>query len=131
MIFIFGMQINIDVLRACATRHAQSTQNKKFVSFCNISGKALREGGGWGVKLIFCLQTNPKVFVKLIVSLWVYAARHAESNQNNKFTISFQYLKENVKGEFDLLPTDKRQRFLQTAFIILGVCDQPCPNYPK
>ena len=87
--------------------------------------------GGRGVKLIFYLRTNPKVFVKLIVSLWVCAAKHAESNENNKFTISFQYLKENVKGEIDLLPTDKRQRFLQTAFIILGVCDQPCPNYPK
>ena len=90
--------------------------------------KSIGEGGG---KLIFRLQTNPKVFVKLIVSLWVCAARHAESNQNNKFTISFQYLKENVKGEIELLPTDKRQRFLQTAFIILGVCDQPCPNYQK
>ena len=86
------------------------------------------EGGG---KLIFCLQANPKVFVKLIVSLWVCAARHAESTQKSKSTISLQYLRENVKGEIDLLPTDKRQRPLQTAFIILGMCDQPCPNYPK
>ena len=29
---------------------------------------------------------------------------------------------ENVKGELDLLPADKRQRFLKIAIIILGVC---------
>ena len=33
------------------------------------------------------------------------------------------------KSELDLLPKDKRQRFLQTAIIILVVC--ACPNYPK
>ena len=62
MIFIFGMQINIDVLRACATRHAQSTQNKKFVSFCNISGKALREGGGLGCEVDFLPANEPESF---------------------------------------------------------------------
>ena len=29
------------------------------------------------------------------------------------------------------LPTDKRQGFLQIAVIILGVCSQAYPNYPK
>ena len=29
---------------------------------------------------------------------------------------------ENVKGELDLLPADKCQRFLKIAIIILGVC---------
>ena len=47
MIFIFGMQINIDVfIWACETRHAQSTQNKKFASLCNISRKAWGKGVG-------------------------------------------------------------------------------------
>ena len=43
----------------------------------------------WGMKLIFCLQINMKVFYKLIVSLWVCIARHVHSTQN-KFTISLQ-----------------------------------------
>ena len=38
---------------------------------------------------------------------------------------------ENVKDELDLLPKDKRQRFLQIAIIILGMCGQACPNNQK
>ena len=45
--------------------------------------------------------------------------------------MSLQYLKENVKDEVDLLLADKRQRFLQIDIIILGVCGQAYPNYPK
>ena len=44
---IFGMQIDIEVFYNlivsfwyCLTRHAQITQNKKFVYLCNISRKA-------------------------------------------------------------------------------------------
>ena len=29
------------------------------------------------------------------------------------------------------LPADKRQRFLESDSIILGVCGQACPNCPK
>ena len=83
------------------------------------------------MELIFCLQIKTKVFFKLIVSLWVCIAIHAQSTQNNKFAIFLQYLKENVRDEIDFLPSDKRQRLLQTDTIILGVCGQACPNYPK
>ena len=48
-------------------------------------------------------------------------ARHAQSTQNNKFIISLQYLKENMRDEVNLLPADKRQRFPQSDTIIL-VC---------
>ena len=48
--------------------------------------------------------------------------------KNDKFAISLQYLKENVKDEFS---ADKYQRFLQIDTNILGVCGQVCPNYPK
>ena len=70
----------------------------------------------------FCLQINTTVFHNLIVSLKVCVARHAQSTQNNKFAISLQYLKENVKVEVDFLPADKHQRFLQIDTIVLGVC---------
>ena len=48
-------------------------------------------------------------------------ARHAESTQNNKFTISMQYLKENVKNKVDFLLAYKPQSFLQIDTIILGM----------
>ena len=58
----------------------------------------------------------------MIVSLWVYVARHTQSDQNNSFTTSLQYVKENVKNEADFLPADKHRRFLQSDTIILSVC---------
>ena len=36
-----------------------------------------------------------------------------------------------MKDETDLIPTDKCQRFLQIATIILGASGQACPNYSK
>ena len=59
------------------------------------------------------MQINIEVFYKLILSFWVCVARHAQSIQNNKSTISLQYLKENVKDEMVSLSADKRQRFLK------------------
>ena len=69
------------------------------------------------IKFIF--GTNIEVFYKLIVSLLVCIASHTQSTQNNKFTICFQYLNENVKHEVVFLPADKLQRFLQIDNIIL------------
>ena len=68
-----------------------------------------------------------KVCYKMMVSLWLWAARHAQSTQNNTFAISLQYLKENKKDEVDFLLADKRQMFLQIDAVILGVCGQSCP----
>ena len=98
--YIFGMLVNIK---------AQSTQNKNFTYLCNISSKT------WGMKLIFCMQINVKVFYKIIVSLWVRVARHAQSTENRNFAISLQYVKENVKDEIGFLPADQRQKFLQIS----------------
>ena len=109
----------------CVPRHAQSTQIKMFAYLCNISRKT------WGIKWFFCLQINTKVFYKMIISFWVCLTRVTQSTQNNKFAISLQYLKENGKNEVYFLLADKHQRFLQIDTIILGVCGQACPNYPK
>ena len=54
-----------------------------------------------------------------------------EVAKNNRVAISLQYLKENVKDEVDFSTADKRQRFLQIHAIILGLCDQVCPNNQK
>ena len=86
------------------------------IYLCNISRRTQ------GMKMIFCLQINTKVFYKLLVLLWVSIARHAQSIQNNKITISLQYLQENVMYEVDFLSSYKYQRFLQIDTIILEVC---------
>ena len=48
-------------------------------------------------------------------------ARHAQSTQNNKFTISLQYLKKNVSDEADLLHAYKHERFLQIDIMIFDM----------
>ena len=68
-----------------------------------------------------------KGFYKMIVLLWVWIARHAQSTKKNKFSISSQYLKENAKDEADFLSVDDCRRFLQSDIIILGVCGRACP----
>ena len=83
------------------------------------------------MKFIFGMQINIEVVCKLILSFWVCVARHAQSTQNNMFAICLQYLKGNVEDEVDFLPAYDHQRFLQIDTIILGVCCQAHPNYPK
>ena len=36
---------------------------------------------------------------------WI--AKHVQSTKNNKFTISLQYLNQNMKDEVDFLPADE------------------------
>ena len=118
MKFIFAMQRNIKIFYKlivpswlCVSRHAQSTQNKKFAYLCHISRKK------WGMKWFFCLQINTKVFYKVILSFQACVTKLAQSIQNNKFAVSFQYLKENGNNEVDFLLAEKHQRFLQTDTI--------------
>ena len=68
---------------------------------------------------------------KTFLQVDVCKARHAQSTQNNKFSISFKYLKENVKHEVDFLPADKHEKFLQIDTIILGLCCPACTIYQK
>ena len=75
----------------------------------------------WWMKLIFYQQISTKVYYKLIVSLWVYIARHAKSSENNKLATSVEYLKEKVKDVIGFWPLDKHQRFFQVDSIILEV----------
>ena len=56
----------------------------------------------WGWSWFFCLNINKKVFFKLIECYWVCIARLAQSTWNNKFTMSLQYVKVNVKDGVNL-----------------------------
>ena len=60
-----------------------------------------------GHEVDFLSPDKSEFFYKLIVSIWESVARHTQSIPNNKFTISMQYLKENVKYEVDFLLADK------------------------
>ena len=77
----FGMKINNKVFYklilsfcVCVTRYTQSTQNKFAISSLQIVSITLGN-----------------------------LAKYAQSAQNNKFTISLQYHKENMKDEVDFL----------------------------
>ena len=83
------------------------------------------------MKVIFGMKINIKVFYKLIPSFLVVVARHDQSTQNNKFAISLQYLKKELRNEDNCLHEDKHQSFLQVDTIIFGACGQTCPKYPK
>ena len=52
------LQVDTIILGLCATRHAQSTQNKCI---------SLHISRSMGVKFIFCSQIKAKVFYKLII----------------------------------------------------------------
>ena len=82
------------------------------------------------MKFISCMQINIEVFYKLILSFWVSVTRHAQSTQNK-----FAYLGDisikawGMKLIFCLQINMKS--FLQDDSIILGVCSQAYPKYPK
>ena len=46
--------------------------------------------------------------------------KHFQSSQNNKFAMSLQYIKNEVRDEVDFLHADERQSFLQVDFSTLG-----------
>ena len=84
------------------TRHAQSTQNKlAYLCRRRYIQKSM------GDEVDFLAADKQKSFIQVDKSLWVCLAMHVQSTQNNKFTISLQYLKEYVKNEVDVLPADK------------------------
>ena len=63
----------------CISRHAQSTQNKKFISLQSLKKTLGMESG-------FYLEIKTKVFCKLIVPFLVCVVRYAPSTQNNTFS---------------------------------------------
>ena len=62
-------------------------------------------------------------FLQIDTMILTGIARHSQSSQNRKFTMSLQYLKEEVRDEVDFLHVDKYQSFLQIDFNTLGIKD--------
>ena len=116
MKLIFVIQINIEVFYrlilsfcVCIAGLAQSIQNKKFAYLCNISRNT------WAMKLLFLFADKYKSSrqvdsITLIVQSQV--TRHAQITQNNKFTISLQYLTKEAGEEIDFLHAEEHEGFL-------------------
>ena len=83
------------------------------------------------MKLIFYTQSEIKDFFKLILSLLVYVARHAQITQNKKFAIYLQYLKKEVSDEVDFLHADKYERFPQIYTMIFDGNGQAFLKFSK
>ena len=66
-----------------------------------------------GDEVDFLPADKHKSFLQVGSISWLCVVRHAQSNQNNKFAIPSQNLKETVKDEVDFLPADKHQGFFK------------------
>ena len=100
------MRVNIEVFYklilsywVCVSSHAQSSQNKNFTYLCNSPKKV-------GNNLNFLATNKYQHFLQIDnITLDVHNLP-SQITLNNKFAISLQYPKENVKGEIDVLPVD-------------------------
>ena len=57
--------------------------------------------------------------------------RHAQIIQNNKFAISLQYTRKEVRDEIDFLHADKHESFLQIDTMIFNGNGQTFPKFSK
>ena len=58
-------------------------------------------------------------FYKVILSLLIGIIKDSESTQSNKFAISLQYLKKEVRDRVHFLHADKNQSFYKLALLCL------------
>ena len=91
----------------------------QYLNHCNISNKKLE------MKLIFCIQINIKVdfnnsgikvFYKVILSFLMGIIKHSQNTQSNKFALSLQYLKKEVRYGVNFLHVDKHQSFYKLTW---------------
>ena len=99
-------------------KHSQSFQNVKFAMPLQYLQKQVRDEVDFlhGDKHQSFLQVyfktlDNKVSYKLILSLLMGMIKHSQSTQINKFAISLQYLKKEVRDGVHFLHLDKHQSF--------------------
>ena len=100
----------------------KSPKITNLLFLCNILIK------NWVMKLIFCMQINIKVSWKFISTLWTstFPTRFilllmniSNLTQSNKFAISLQHLKKEVRNEGHFWHADKRQSFYKLVLSFL------------
>ena len=68
------------------------------------------------------------VTYKLMLSFFNFVAGYVQSSQNDKCTVSLQYLKKGLSYEADVLHVDQHYSLLQVDSIIFGGFGHTCPN---
>ena len=97
-------------------RHAQITQNNKFViSLQYFIKKELSD------EVDFLHADKYENFLQISTMIFDGDSQAFSSSQNSKFAISLQYLKKEVRDEVDFLNADKDQSFLQVDFNTLNM----------
>ena len=98
-------------------KHSQSSQNSKFtVSFWNLKKEMKNRWNLHADKHQSFLKVDfntliIKVSYKVILSLLIGMIKHSQNTQSNKFTISLQYLKKEVRDWVHFLLAEKHQSF--------------------
>ena len=104
-------------------KHSRSSQNGKFAISLQCLKKELRDENNFlyadkhQSSLQFDFNTlGTKVSYKMILSLLMGIIKHSQSTKSNKFAISLQYLKKEVRDGFHFLHADKQNFY---KFILL------------
>ena len=97
-------------------KHSQSSQNSKFAMSLKYLKKEFRDEVDFlhGDKHQCFVQVDfntlgIKVSYKVILSLLIGMIKHSQSTQSNKFAISLQYLKKQVRAAVHFLHANKHQ----------------------
>ena len=104
-------------------KHSQSSQNSKFAMSLQYLKKELRDEVDFldADKHQSFLQVDfntfgIKVSYKVILSLLMGMIKHSQSTQSNKFAISLQYFKKEVRNGVHFLHADKHQTFYKLDY---------------
>ena len=99
-------------------KHSQSSQNVKFAMSLQYLQKQVRDDVDFlhadkhrSFLQVYFNTLGIKVSYKLILSLLMDMIKHSQSTQINKFAISLQYLKKEVRDGVHFLHLDKHQSF--------------------
>ena len=107
-------------------KHSQSSQNSKVTMSLQYIKKEVRKG------VHFQLADEHQSFLqvdfntlgikdayKVILSLLLGMIKHSQSTQSNKFVISLQYLKKEVRKGVHFLHADEHQSFYKLELLFL------------
>ena len=94
----------------CVARHAQVTQNKRFVISLQYFKKELSD------EVDFLHADKHESLLQIDTMILVGMVKHSQSYQNSKLAMSLQYLKKQVRAEVVFLHADKHQTLIQVYF---------------
>ena len=117
-------------------KHSQNSQNIKCATSLQYFQEKVRD------EVVFLHADKPqnflqvyfntlgvKVSYKLILSLLMGMIKHSQSTQINKFAISLQYLKKEVREGVRFLHLDNIK--VSRSWHYFDGKDQTCPKFPK